>query len=201
MSRTRSKNRNDASPSGGEKISLDTRIDPAHHHGGENLSQREASNAASEAENALVSPGEPAREEPPPDLSGEQLHRQAEQLAEYLRQRQKELDHRESQLNAQSAQLESDARTARIWLGEREADLQERDAKRTALQAELKQRLERLAAAEAAIEQRSKQSGRSGENDIGQALADISSQWGVQSQQLSFQSADLARLSADLQSK
>ena len=82
-------------------------------------------------------------------------------------QRQQELDHRESQLNAQSAQLESDARTARIWLGEREAEIQDRDAQRTALEAEVRQRFDRLAAAEAALEQRSKQQAGDGPAENG----------------------------------
>ena len=42
--------------------------------------------------------------------AGQNLHVQAVQLAEYLRRRQKNLDHRESQLHAQIAQLEGAAR-------------------------------------------------------------------------------------------
>ena len=112
MSRTNTKNRKETSPSGDAPIVQETRIDPAHQHGGEERSCIEASSSEHEGENALRTPGEPAIEELPPDLADEQLRRQAEQLAEYLRGRQRELDHRESQLNAQSAQLESDARTA-----------------------------------------------------------------------------------------
>jgi chromosome segregation ATPase len=188
---------------------MDTRIDQAHHHGGDAKTPSEPARSelavTPECESAIVSPGEPSVETPPPDSNGEQLHRQAEQLAEYLRRRQQELDHRESQLNAQAAQLESDARTARIWLGEREAEIQEQMDRRTAMEAEVRQRLDRLAAAEAAFEQRKKQADDGqAEPGVEQALseiASISSQWGVQSQQLAFQSAEFSKLSADLESK
>jgi hypothetical protein len=94
---------------------------------------------------------EPMIEQLPADLSAEQLQHHAEQLADYLRTRQRELDHRESQLNAQTAQLESDVRTARIWLGEREADLEDRLQRQVALENEWHERLDRLAAADAAL--------------------------------------------------
>jgi hypothetical protein len=51
-------------------------------------------------------------------------HVQAEQLAEHLRARQKELDHREAALNARTAQLEREERAAELWLSERKADLE-----------------------------------------------------------------------------
>ena len=46
----------------------------------------------------------------------QQLRTQAAQLADYLRQRQRQLDHRQAQMHAQIAQLESDARAARMSL-------------------------------------------------------------------------------------
>ena len=49
---------------------------------------------------------------------------QAAQLAEHLRHRQLELDHREAELNAWAAQLERDRLAARIWLDERNAELE-----------------------------------------------------------------------------
>jgi len=56
----------------------------------------------------------------------EPIRVQADQLAEHLRIRQKELDHRESQLNSQAARLESQERAARLWLSQREAELSAR---------------------------------------------------------------------------
>ena len=70
---------------------------------------------------AAAADGEPAVETLP--LAGEavalQVRVQAAQLAEHLRARQKELDHREAELNARAAQLDRDARVARLWLEER----------------------------------------------------------------------------------
>ena len=52
----------------------------------------------------------------------EQIRRQADQLAAHLRNRQKELDCREAELNSRIAKWESNARTARLLLAERESD-------------------------------------------------------------------------------
>jgi chromosome segregation ATPase len=60
-------------------------------------------------------------------LPGQDLHVQAVQLAEYLRRRQKSLDHRESQLHAQIAQLEGEARATRMSFNERVAELEEKE--------------------------------------------------------------------------
>ena len=67
---------------------------------------------------------------PPDDTPAEQLRLQALQLATYLRGRQKELDAREAELNSHIACCESEARTARLWLEQRRADL---DAENAAL--------------------------------------------------------------------
>jgi hypothetical protein len=56
----------------------------------------------------------------------QQIGLQAAQLSAHLRSRQEELDHREAELNSRVACLESDARTARLWLDQREADLASR---------------------------------------------------------------------------
>ena len=56
------------------------------------------------------------------ELDAEQIRRQADQLAAHLRTRQKELDARESELNSRIAKWESDARTSRLLLAERESD-------------------------------------------------------------------------------
>ena len=54
-----------------------------------------------------------------------QVRTQAVQLAEHLRTRQKDLDHREAELHARVAQFENDMSAARLWLSERMAELQE----------------------------------------------------------------------------
>ena len=86
------------------------------------------------------------------DIASEQLQRQAEQLAEYLRDRQKELDHREAQLNVEIAQLESDIRNARLWLSERESEEEQRRQELDVREMEFLERLDRLAAADAALQ-------------------------------------------------
>jgi chromosome segregation ATPase len=68
---------------------------------------------------------EPASPPPDPEAISQQVQAQAGQLAEHLRHRQQELDHREARLNAWSAQLERDARAARLWLDEQIAALEE----------------------------------------------------------------------------
>jgi hypothetical protein len=78
----------------------------------------------------------------------ERLKMQAEQLAEQLRERQTELDYRESQIHARLAQMDSDMRAARLWLTEREDQLALREERIAVSEKELKSRLERLAAVE-----------------------------------------------------
>jgi hypothetical protein len=58
------------------------------------------------------------------EAAAQQMRTQAAQLAEHLRARQKDLDHREAEINARTAQLESDLRSARLWLNERMAEIQ-----------------------------------------------------------------------------
>jgi chromosome segregation ATPase len=79
--------------------------------------------------------------------TAERIRAQAEQLAEHLRQRQQELDAREAQINARLAQFDSDMRAARLWLTERESQLDYRGEEIAGQEQELKSRLERLAAA------------------------------------------------------
>jgi DNA repair exonuclease SbcCD ATPase subunit len=67
-----------------------------------------------------------------------QFRSQAEQLAGYLDQRQKELDIREADLNAKLAQYDNSARNSRLWFQERHHDLQDRTT-------ELNRRSEELA--------------------------------------------------------
>ncbi|MGO8689827.1 MAG: hypothetical protein ACLQLG_09345 [Thermoguttaceae bacterium] len=84
------------------------------------------------------------------EAAAEELRIQASQLAGHLRERQKDLDHREAELNARSAELESDLRSARLWLSERIAELQQRSAEpsteQTAHEESLRQTAEQLAA-------------------------------------------------------
>lgn len=65
---------------------------------------------------------------PSPEAISRQVETQASQLAEHLRSRQQELDHREAELNAWAAKLDADARAARLWFEERQAELDESDA-------------------------------------------------------------------------
>ena len=123
----------------GRESNIETRIDAPH------PLRREQAEAS-----ATPEPVEPA-----PDAlrceeqAAEQLHRQAEQLAEHLRLRQKQIDHREAQLNATFAQLERDTATARLWANEREAELQEAEEKLAAREARVQTSLQHLATADA----------------------------------------------------
>jgi hypothetical protein len=75
----------------------------------------------------VPSSDEIGEQQPLPDPGSIDRHVQAHagQLAEHLRGRQQELDHREAELNAWAAKLDRDARTARLWFEERQAALEE----------------------------------------------------------------------------
>ena len=95
----------------------------------------------------------------PDDALSDQIHLQANQLAVHLRNRQRELDHRESELNARIARLEADERSARLCIDQRETDLAAREAVLTDREQKLheqkletERRLARLAAADAALQ-------------------------------------------------
>jgi len=107
---------------------------------------------------------------------GDQLRIQAAQLAEYLRGRQKELDHRESQLHAQIARLENEARIAKMAFKERVAALEEKERQLKTRQADLdaaeaerersrKEAEDALARREEALRQREAQAETSGEQN------------------------------------
>jgi len=89
-----------------------------------------------------------------PSAIAERLRLQAEQLAAHLRARQQELDHRQAQINANMAQLDGDARAARLWLAEREAELKQRAEGLAGQEGEVQARLSRLAAVEVALRER-----------------------------------------------
>jgi chromosome segregation ATPase len=204
MSRTRTKNRKAAGAPDDAPLVQETRIDAAHHGGGD--ADHSAAHPAEQDRQECLSSWSfgPAAEEPPVEETEDQLRRQAAQLAEYLRARQQEIDHRESQLNAQAAQLESDLRTARIWLSEREAEIHDRDRERAAVQFEFRQRLDRLAAAELALERRAATAEPTGDlrhelpRDMKQAIAGISAAWGSQSDALSAQAERQAAFCANV---
>ena len=105
----------------------DIRVDAAHAMATESAAAS-TTDAATEsvAQNVPSGPG-PLDEETPARLI-QHVRRQAEQLAVHLRAQQRELDHRESFLNAREAQVEQQMRAARLWLGERQAELRERQA-------------------------------------------------------------------------
>ncbi|HVX13281.1 MAG TPA: hypothetical protein VHC22_19005 [Pirellulales bacterium] len=74
-----------------------------------------------------------------------QLQAHADQLGAFLRQRQQELDRREAQLNARLADFAQEVRDARLWLSQRNDELNDREAKlaecTAALPAELAERV------------------------------------------------------------
>jgi len=100
------------------KLAESTRIDAPHVIGDE------SSNAPKPAVEPVVV--EPAGEDAA--IVARQLRVQADQLAERLRTRQANLDRREAQLNVREAQFENDTRAARLWLSERQAELEARAA-------------------------------------------------------------------------
>lgn len=83
--------------------------------------------------------------------SNERLQLQIGQLAVQMRQRQGDLDHRESHLNARIAQVDQDVRATRLWIEEQESLLAQRHQELAAKEKELDCRLERLAVVDAAL--------------------------------------------------
>jgi hypothetical protein len=95
-----------------------------------------------------------AKPETPPVIdepAAEPIRLQADQLAAHLRNRQKELDRRESELNSRLARWESETRVARLASSEREAELAAREESLNAQQRELATQAEALAKKEQAI--------------------------------------------------
>jgi chromosome segregation ATPase len=106
------------------------RIDPAHPSGREPASRP----ARLDDEVAEAVAGQSARH------AQVQLQQQAADLARHLRSRQRDLARWEATLNARLAQLEDEQRSARLWLRERQTELEQRA---TALQRETRQLAER----------------------------------------------------------
>ena len=129
--KSRSKWRNgERTPPG---VSRETRVDPAH------VVLRDEPVPYPDAESS-----EAERASRREELE-QSLQRQANQLADHLRQRRHELDRRESKLNAQLALLENDSRRARLWLAGREAELEETREELHRRREELEERARRLA--------------------------------------------------------
>ncbi len=154
---------------------------------------------------------------PEAEAAAEQVQRQAAQLAEHLRLRQKEIDHREALVNARIAELEADARTARMWLSEKESDLRAKELVIAEREKELIKRQEQFAAEERLARRNEKEvkdeaPSNADEEKIAESVAsaqnelrDLSAQWASHRDSLQAQVRDqdaaLARLRVDLQSK
>jgi hypothetical protein len=93
----------------------------------------------------------------PTEQSRTQLHVQADQLATYLLDRQRDVDGRESQLNVRVAQLENELRTARLWVREQEHEFSEKELGLQQRVSDLESRLQALSASELTIEETQKQ--------------------------------------------
>jgi hypothetical protein len=78
----------------------------------------------------------------------EQVRRQAGQLSDHLRRQQAALDHREAELNAREAAIGKEVRAARLWLAERQQQLEESKTDFTRLQRELEARIQAVEAKE-----------------------------------------------------
>lgn len=126
---------------------METRIDGAHR-----LASKDTEAATGRPEVA-----EPAMAVAPSLIAAssptEQLRLQANQLAEHLRTRQRELDQRESRLNAQLAQIDLAGRQTRLWITEQQGELAEQQAALEERKLELGKRETELEAAYAAAQQ------------------------------------------------
>jgi DNA repair exonuclease SbcCD ATPase subunit len=140
------------------KTSSETRIDAPHTFSGQDCqSPPQPDSIADAAQQAPIPTSEKFSKD---ELQNQRVERQAAQLADHLRNRQKDLDRREAQLNAAVAQLESDLRTARMWLADQEAELTQRRLELDAREKEIIRHLQRLSAAEAVLEQQSQTKAR-----------------------------------------
>jgi len=118
------------------------RIDPAHPAAGAGQSVPVPETAA-----VIAAPADAA----------EQLQLQIGQLAMQMRERQGNLDHRESHLNARIAQVDQEIRSIRLWMEEQQALWEQRQERLAAKEAELQNRLDRLAAVDASLQQKAEE--------------------------------------------
>lgn len=85
---------------------------------------------------------------PSPDDLSAQLRLQAEQLASELQRRRDELDRRESRLNARDAAQDNEARGLRMWLVERQQELDEHETVLKRRERDVEDRCSQIIAAE-----------------------------------------------------
>ncbi len=87
------------------------------------------------------------------ETADEQLRMHASQLVSHLRDRQRDVDRRESLLHAQLAQQENELRSHRLWMREREADVSDRERDLRRQINELEQRIAGLSTVELSADQ------------------------------------------------
>ena len=129
MSNSRTKKHRGVAPPQSDAQAVETRIDVAHPPAteAEAIPIQPEENRVADGPASLGESKEPVGlPAPDSEAAARQVRTQAAQLAEHLRARQKELDHRESELNARAAQLDRDARVARLWLSERMAEFEDK---------------------------------------------------------------------------
>ncbi len=127
----------DSSPTNDASVA-ETRFDPPHR----------SEDSPAGAEPTKVDADTTAAAESADDFPDDPILAQAAELAEHLRNKQRDLDRRESQLNARSFQLENEMRTSRLWFSERQAELSDRERELAERAACVEQQAASLAAAE-----------------------------------------------------
>ena len=85
---------------------------------------------------------------------GDALQQQAADMVAHMRQRQSEVDHRESELNARVAKIENDNRSLRLQITSQKTELEEKARRIAEQRGLLEERLGRLADAEKSYQQR-----------------------------------------------
>lgn len=106
--------------SGSEREALTARVDPAHE-----VRPAKGEAAAKQVASAVALAGDT---QTPPSFSPEPIERHAAELAEQLQRRQADIDRRAAALAAQEAEIESKVRNARVWLEDRQRELDAREA-------------------------------------------------------------------------
>lgn len=139
MAQTGTHQSSTSSPAPQGNMPSGARIDPAHPIGDEDAVSSEARQPL-----AFSSPTEQLTD----DLA-EQLRLQGEQLAAELQRRRDQLDRRESRLNARDAEQDNEARGLRMWLVERQQELDEREKALLRRERDVEDRSSQIIAAEA----------------------------------------------------
>lgn len=161
----------DGQRAGADGLPPHTRIDPPHPSGlassGGAADTRESVAAASEARSASAEQSGRAKRAGETNsaaattataattsasATAAQVRNQARQLATHLRNKQRELDRRESQLHAQTAKLDDDLRASRLWVRERVQYFAELEQKLFEQRAAIEQQAAAIAAAEVAAD-------------------------------------------------